>query len=50
MSIANSGYDPGVLCLDVPANGVVQLLNSQKGEVKAAAVQIAELFRVPLIS
>lgn len=47
--IANSGYDPGVLCLDVPVNGVVQLLNSQKDEVKAAAVQIAELFRVPLI-
>ena len=47
--IANSGYDPAVLCLDVSRNTVVELLTSAKEAVQMTGVRITELFRASLI-
>lgn len=47
--IANCGYDPAVVCLQVPTNRVVQVLTSPKDEIKSLITRIADLLCVPLI-
>ena len=47
--IANTGYDPGVLCLNASTDHAVQILNNKKDKVNAAMEQIADLFHVPLV-
>lgn len=47
--IANSGYDPAVLCLDTSENTVIELITSAKKAVQKTGVQIADLFRTSLI-
>ena len=39
--IANSGYDPAVLCADEAMTSMVQLLKSRKEEINAFAEQLA---------
>ena len=39
--IANSGYDPAVLCVDEEMRSMVQLLKSRKADVNAVAEKLA---------
>lgn len=46
--IADNGYDPGVICVDEQATGVVTLVKSRNADVNAVAEQIAQALSVPL--
>lgn len=48
--IANSGYDPEVLCVDEEMHNMVQLLKSQKADVNMTAENLAALAKLAFIA